>query len=920
MKIVLINDEIVKFSYICPIRRCDKIKEMEKNFNAKEVERKWSQYWLENKTFKSSVDESRPSYTVLIPPPNVTGVLHFGHVLNNSLQDFFIRKARKQGYNVNWVPGIDHAAIATEAKVVGYLREKGIKKSDLTREQFLDYCWEWKEKYGGIIIDQLKTIGAGCDWDRVTFTLDDHYYKAVIRVFVDLYKKGYIYKGKRIINWDCEARTALSNEEVFYKEGGEPGQLFHLKYKYADGSGYLTVATTRPETIFADMAVAVNPDDDRYKSLLGKEVLIPLINKPIKIIADSYVDKEFGTGCLKVTPAHDINDYEIGLRHNLEVIDILNDDGTVNELCGYPEFIGKDRFKVRKEIKTKLEEVDCLEKIEDIINKVGRSERTNSVVEPKLSLQWYVDMKNISKKAYEVVMNDEVQFFPAYHKNTFNHWMTNIRDWCISRQLWWGHRIPAWYDADGNFYVAETAEEAYEQYESYLKANNRPSSGGIEGGHLKQDEDVLDTWASSWLWPLEVFNGFEHYNKETGKIDITKSKDLDYYLPTQIIVTGPDIMFLWITRMIIANYEYTDRKPFEKVFFTGIVRDKLGRKLSKQLGNSPDLYELIDKYGMDGIRYGMMSISPAGNDILFDEKSLEIGRNFTNKIWNAFRLIKSWEVIEGENAENEAIFVWFEALLQKNVNSFLDNIDNLRISEALKDLYSFVWDDLCSWYLEMIKPEFEKPIDSYTYERTMQFFETVLSLLNPIMPFITEEMWGIIRERSLGDLCSDHQLPAKGAFNQEVIANQNLFIELVVKVRELRANLKLKNREEIGLSIDKELLSKIEALVPKIKKMTWVNVINTDLDSGSSNSAVVSGKKIIVHSEKKLDSSEVKSKLEEEIKYTRGFIKSIETKLSNEKFVSNAPEKVLDMERKKLSDGQAKLKQLEQNLSQLSAN
>jgi valyl-tRNA synthetase len=893
---------------------------MEKNFNAKEVEKKWSEYWLENKTFKSSIDESRPSYTVLIPPPNVTGVLHFGHVLNNSLQDFFIRKARKQGFNACWVPGIDHAAIATEAKVVGYLREKGIKKSDLSREEFLDYCWEWKEKYGGIILDQLKTIGAGCDWDRVTFTLDDHYYKAVVRVFVDLYKKGYIYKGKRIINWDCEAQTALSNEEVIYNEAGEKAQLFYLKYKYVQGDGYLTVATTRPETIFADMAVAVNPDDERYKCLIGQEVLIPLINKPIKIIADSYVDKEFGTGCLKVTPAHDINDYEIGMRHGLEIVDILNDDGTLNELCQYPEFIGKDRFKVRREIKTKLEEIDCLEKVEDIVNKVGRSERTNSVVEPKLSLQWYVDMKNLSKKAYEVVMSDEVEFFPKYHKNTFNHWMTNIRDWCISRQLWWGHRIPAWYDEDGNFYVGETAEEAYEQYESYLKANNRPSCGGIEGGHLRQDEDVLDTWASSWLWPLEVFNGFEHYNRETGKIDVSKSKDLDYYLPTQIIVTGPDIMFLWITRMIIANYEYTDRKPFEKVFFTGIVRDKLGRKLSKQLGNSPDLYELIDKYGMDGIRYGMMSISPAGNDILFDEKSLEIGRNFTNKIWNAFRLIKSWEIVEGKNTENEAVFVWFEALLQKNVNSFLDNIDNLRISEALKDLYSFVWDDLCSWYLEMIKPEFQKPIDSYTYEKTMQFFETVLSLLNPIMPFITEEMWCIIRERSSGELCSEHQLPIKGVFNQEVITNQNLFIELVVKVRELRSNLKLKNREEINLSIDKELLSKIEVLVPKIKKMTWVNEINTDLDSSSSTSSVVAGKKIIVHSEKKLDSAEVKTKLEDEINYTRGFIKSIEAKLSNEKFVTNAPEKVLDMERKKLSDGCEKLKQLEQNLSQLSGN
>lgn len=877
---------------------------MEKNFNAKEVEKKWSQYWLDHKTFKSEIDKTRPSYTVLIPPPNVTGVLHFGHVLNNSLQDFFIRKARKQGYNVNWVPGIDHAAIATEAKVVGYLREKGIKKSDLTREQFLEYCWEWKEKYGGIIIDQLKTIGAGCDWDRVTFTLDDHYYKAVIRVFVDLYKKGYIYKGKRIINWDCEAKTALSNEEVLYKDEGEKGHLFHLKYKYVDGSGHLTVATTRPETIFADMAVAVNPDDERYKSLLGKEVLIPLINKPIKIIADSYVDKEFGTGCLKVTPAHDINDYEIGLRYNLDVIDILNDDGTLNELCGYPEFIGKDRFVVRKAIKSKLEEEGCLEKVEDIVNKVGRSERTNSVVEPKLSMQWYVDMKNISKKAYEVVMNDEVQFFPAYHKNTFHHWMTNIRDWCISRQLWWGHRIPAWYDVEGNFYVGETIEEAYQEA---LKKN--PS---LKMEDLKQDEDVLDTWASSWLWPLEVFHGFENYNKETGKIELNKSEELNYYVPSQILVTAPEIMFLWVTRMIIANYEYTDRKPFEKVFYTGIVRDKLGRKMSKSLGNSPDVYELIDKYGMDGIRYGMMSISPAGNDILFDEKSLEIGRNFTNKIWNAFRLIKSWEIAEGKNEDNSAVIEWFDALLQKNINSFLDNVDNLRISEALKELYSFVWDDMCSWYLEMIKPDFEKPIDSHTYEKTIGYFETVVSLLNPIMPFITEEMWGYIRERKSGDLCSEHQLPAKSSFDEQIINKQKLFAELIVKTREIRANLKLKNRETIGLGIASDLIQHIEVFIPKVKKLVWAEQIDSNIDLHSTNTAIVGGKKIVVISDKKIDNADALQKVKEDIEYTKGFIKSIEAKLSNQGFVAKAPEKVLEMERKKLADGQEKLKQLEQ--------
>jgi valyl-tRNA synthetase len=689
------------------------------------------------------------------------------------------------------------------------------------------------------------------------------------------------------------------------------------------------------------MAIAVNPKDERYKELLGKKVLIPLINRAIPIIADEYIDIEFGTGCLKVTPAHDINDYEIGLRHNLEIIDILNDNGTLNELCEYPEYVGMDRFVVRKKIKAKLEEAGNLDKIEEITNKVGRSERTNSVVEPKLSLQWYVDMKNLSKKAYDVVMTDEVEFFPKYHKNTFNHWMTNIRDWCISRQLWWGHRIPAWYDSEGNYYVAETVEEAYLQLDKYLEVNGLPSSGGIEGGKLRQDEDVLDTWASSWLWPMGVFDGFndQYWAAEKGKIDIASHKELSYYLPSKVVVTGPDIMFLWITRMIIANYEYTDVKPFEKVFFTGMVRDKSGRKMSKSLGNSPDLYELIDKFGIDGIRFGMMSISPAGNDILFDEKSLEIGRNFTNKIWNAFRLIKGWELSSNQLtsnlvedaqldmdlsiSQNKVVFDWFDALLQKNINSYHENIDNLRISEALKDLYSFVWDDLCSWYLEMIKPGFDEnqnqlPIDSYTFEKTIGYFETVLSLLNPIMPFITEEMWSLVRDRKEGDLCSSHILPSKADFNSDIIANQAIFTELVMKIREIRNNLKLKNRETVNLSVDNSLFTQIEAFLPKIKKLTWTETIDQNTDVNSTNSAVVSGKKIVVHSDKQIDDAEAKSKMTEEVAYIKGFIKSIEAKLNNEKFASNAPEKVLEMERKKLADGLEKLKQLESNISQLS--
>jgi valyl-tRNA synthetase len=879
---------------------------MEKNFNAQEVEKKWSEIWLKNKVFKSEVNENKPSYTVLIPPPNVTGVLHFGHVLNNSLQDFFIRKARKQGFNTCWVPGVDHAAIATEAKVVSMLREQGIKKSDISREQFLEYCWEWKHKYGGIIIDQLKSIGAGCDWDRTTFTLDDHYYKAVVRVFVDLHKKGYIYKDKRIINWDCEAKTALSNEEILYNEAGEKGQLFYLRYKFVNSDKFLTIATTRPETIFADRAVAVNPSDERYKDIIGQEVLIPLLNQPIKIIGDNYVDKEFGTGCLKVTPAHDINDYEIAQRHHLEIVDILNDDGTLNELSSYPEFIGKDRFAVRKMMKSKLEEVGALEKIEDIVNKVGRSERTNSIVEPKLSLQWFIAMKDFSKKAHEVVMTDEVAFYPAYHKNTFNHWMTNIRDWCISRQLWWGHRIPAWYLPNGEFVVGETIEEAYK-----LALTKNPS---LKMTDLRQDEDVLDTWASSWIWPLEVFGGFENYNKETSKIDISKNKDLAYYLPSKVLVTGPDIMFPWVTRMVIANYEYTDLKPFERVFFTGIVRDKLGRKMSKSLGNSPDLQEMIDKYGIDGIRYGMMSLSPAGNDIIFDEKALEVGRNFSNKLWNALRLIKSWDVVDGNNADNAPVIEWFQALYSKNLVKFLDNSENFRISEALKDMYSFVWDDFCSWYLEMIKPDFEKPIDSHTYDQTILFFENILSILNPIMPFITEELWQQIRDRKDDDYCLDAQYLVDQSKNEDIILKQEIAAELVVRIREIRSNLKLKNREQISISIDSELYTATADFMPKIKKLVWIDKIDQETESSAVNIGLVKNKKIVVHSDKMQDTADVKKKVEDEIQYIKGFIISIESKLNNQGFVAKAPEKVLEMERKKLADGQEKLSQLEEQL------
>lgn len=884
---------------------------MEKNFNAKEVEKKWSDKWITEKVFQSKIDPSKPSYTVVIPPPNVTGVLHFGHVLNNSLQDFFIRKARKEGYNALWVPGTDHAAIATEAKVVKMLREQGIAKSSLTRDEFLKYCWEWKEKYGGIIINQLKSIGAACDWDRENFTMDEHYSKAVVRVFVDLFKKGYIYKGKRIINWDCEARTALSNEEVIYNEAGEKSQLFHIQYQIENSKEYITIATTRPETIFGDVAIAINPKDERYFHLKGARAIVPLINRSIPIIFDDYVDKEFGTGCLKVTPAHDINDYEIGIRHELPFIDILDDSGKLNESCEYPEYIGKDRFQVRKLIKTPLEELGHLVKTEDIINKVGRSERTNSVVEPKLSLQWYIDMKKLSKKAHEVVMNDEVQFFPQFHKNTYNHWMSNIRDWCISRQLWWGHRIPAYYLPNGEYIVAETLEEAYA---AALKVDN-----SLKIEDLRQDEDVLDTWASSWLWPLEVFKGFDDscFDQETGKIDLSKNSELAYYLPTKILVTAPEIMFLWVARMIIANYEYTDTKPFEKVFFTGIVRDKQGRKMSKSLGNSPDLYEMIDKYGIDGIRFTMLSLAPAGNDIIFEEKNLEIGRNFSNKIWNALRLLKSWEVEDTKNIDNEPIIQWFEANWNKKVKLFFDNLDQLRISEAFKDLYSFVWDDFCSWYLELIKPDYEKPIDKYTYDKTVAFFEHIISLLNPIMPFITEEMWQLINDRPKKTMCIDIPFKKIEVYDETIIQKMNFVLDLIVKIREIRANLRLKNREEIHLSMDSELMGQLSEFIPKIKKMVWINECDTDTDKKSNHSFLIDNKKVLIHSTKTIDTSEMSKKISDEIQYIKGFIVSVEKKLSNEKFVASAPAQVIENEKKKLNDGYEKLKHLESQMQTL---
>src|SRR5688572_3141534 len=731
-------------------------------YSPAEVEGKWYQYWMEKRFFHSEPNPDKEPFCIVIPPPNVTGVLHMGHMLNNTIQDVLIRKARMEGKEACWVPGTDHASIATEARVVAMLREKGIKKSSLSRDEFLKYAWEWKEKYGGIILEQLKKLGASCDWERTGFTMDPDYYKSVIRVFVDLYNKGYIYRGLRMINWDCEAKTALSNEEVLYKEEGERSVLYSVRYKIKGTGEYVIIATQRPETIMGDVAIAVNPTDERYKNLVGKKVLVPFINREIPVIADDYVDKAFGTGCLKVTPAHDVNDYEIGLRHNLQVIDTLNDDGTLNEKCEIPKFYGKDRFAVRKEMVKDLREAGDLVKEEEFVTRIGRSERTNTVVEPKLSLQWFVKMKEISQKAYKAVEEDEIKLHPAKFKNTYRHWMENVRDWCISRQLWWGHRIPAYYYGKGenDFVVAETIQEA-------IQVATKKCGKVITEKDLTQDSDVLDTWASSWLWPIEVFNGFsdEYFDKEKGKINVSKNNELAYYYPTNVLVTAPEILFFWVARMIIAGYEYMDKKPFGDVYLTGIVRDKQGRKMSKSLGNSPDPLDLINNFGADAVRTGMLFSSPAGNDLLYDEKLVEQGRNFANKIWNAFRLVKGWEVDSKltQPEENKTAITWFESKMNQSLAELEDHFGKYRMSDALMCIYKLIWDDYCSWYLEMIKPEFGKPIDQNTYDKTVSLFETLLKALHPFMPFITEELWSELKQRKERECIIVGSWPKPGA-------------------------------------------------------------------------------------------------------------------------------------------------------------
>ncbi len=884
-------------------------------YNPAEVEDKWYRYWVDKGFFHSTPHPTKEPYCIVIPPPNVTGVLHIGHMLNNTIQDVLIRKARMEGKEACWVPGTDHASIATEARVVAMLREKGIKKSDLTRDEFLSYAREWKEKYGGIILEQLKKLGASCDWDRTRFTMEPDYYKAVIRVFVDLYNKGYVYRGLRMINWDVEARTALSNEEVLYKEDGEKSTLYSVRYKIKDtADDWVVIATQRPETILGDVAIAVNPTDERYKNLVGKKVLVPFINREIPIIVDSYVDKAFGTGCLKVTPAHDVNDYEIGLRHLLPVIDTINDDGTLNGKCELPKFVGKDRFAVRKEIVKDLKAAGHLVKEEEFITRIGRSERTNSVVEPKLSLQWFVKMKEISRRAATAVDQDEIKLHPAKFKNTYRHWMDNVRDWCISRQLWWGHRIPAYYYGAGeiDFVVAESQEEA-------IHLASQKSGKTITGKDLRQDSDVLDTWASSWLWPMAVFDGFkdEYFDRKTGKILVAKNADLNYYYPTQVLVTAPEILFFWVARMIIAGYEYMDKKPFGDVYLTGIVRDKLGRKMSKSLGNSPEPLDLIANFGADGVRTGMLFSSPAGNDLPYDEKLVEQGRNFANKIWNAFRLVKGWSAEPmPQPVENQVGVAWFESRLNEAIGELNDHFSKFRISDALLTVYKLTWDDFCAWYLEIIKPEFGKAIDTSTHTKTITFFETILKLLHPFMPFITEELWHELGDRGERECIVVADWPSGGKHDIALIAGASTAFEVVAQIRNARNAKGLSPKEPLELIVLSADATPPGEFASIIKKMANLSRIERSTEkSGTGASFVVGSTEFFIPL--KIDKATERLAVQKELDYIKGFLVSIDKKLSNEKFVAGAPPQVIELEKKKRADAEMKIRALKKSLMDL---
>ena len=869
--------------------------ELASKYSPEEVEGKWYEYWLKHDLFKSTPD-SREPYTIVIPPPNVTGVLHMGHMLNNTIQDILIRRARMEGKNALWVPGTDHASIATEAKVVARLASKGIKKTDLTRDEFLKHAWEWKEEHGGIILEQLKKLGASCDWSRTAFTMDEVRSKSVLHVFVDLFNKGLIYRGVRMVNWDPAAQTALSDEEVVYKE--EHGKLYYLRYKIVGEDGYAIVATTRPETIMGDTAMCINPNDPKNAHLKGKRVIVPLVGREIPVIEDDYVDVEFGTGCLKVTPAHDVNDYMLGEKHNLKSIDIFNDNGTISEAAGL--YVGMDRFAVREQIEKDLAEAGLLEKVEAYTNKVGHSERTNSVIEPKLSMQWFLKMDALAKSALDAVMQDDIKFHPSKFKNVYRHWMTNIKDWCISRQLWWGHRIPAYFLPEGGYVVAETVEEALRL------AQEKTGNKELKIEDLRQDEDVLDTWFSSWLWPISLFNGILDPDNE----------EIKYYYPTADLVTGPDIIFFWVARMIMAGYEYKNDMPFRNVYFTGIVRDKLGRKMSKSLGNSPDPLMLIEKFGADGVRMGLMLAAPAGNDILYDDSLCEQGRNFNNKIWNAFRLVKGWEVADIEQPEYAKTAVkWFEAVLNKTLAEVDDLFGKFRLSEALMAVYKLFWDEFSSWYLEMVKPAYGKPVDRATYEATLGFFDALLRLLHPFMPFITEELWQHIAERKDGESVMTALLPKAGAFSEQTIADMDVAKDIIAGIRTVRLQKNIPNKEELELQVMGEGNVPVESIIKKLANLSAVaNVSEKDATAaafmvGTTEYAVPLGNNINVEEELK--------KLEADLKYQEGFLQSVLKKLSNEKFVNNAPAKVIEMERKKQADAEAKIATLKESIAAL---
>lgn len=881
--------------------------EISKTYSPKEIEDKWYAYWEKNKFFKSTPNKDKEPYTIVIPPPNVTGVLHMGHMLNNTIQDVLIRKARMEGKEACWVPGTDHASIATEAKVVAMLKEQGINKADLSRDEFLKYCWEWTEKYGGIILKQLRKIGASCDWDRTRFTMEESLYDAVIDVFVDLHQKGDIYRGYRMVNWDPQAKTTVSDEEVITKE--MPSKLVHIKYIGDDAE--VIIATTRPETIMADSAICVHPEDERYKNLIGKKVRIPLIDREISIIADEYVEMEFGTGCLKVTPAHDQNDFALGEKHKLEVIDILTDEGKLNEKAQI--LVGEDRFVARKMIIKMLEEAGNLVKVEEYKSNVGTSERTGAVIEPKISLQWFLKMERLSKPAHENVMNDTIQLIPPKFKNTYNHWMENVRDWCISRQLWWGHRIPAYYLADGSCIVAKSLEAAVE-------IANTQQGKNATSADFTQDEDVLDTWFSSWLWPISVFDGFKNPENE----------DINYYYPTNDLVTAPEILFFWVARMIIAGYEYKGTFPFKNVYLTGIVRDKQGRKMSKSLGNSPDPLDLIDKFGADGVRTGMLFSSPAGNDLPYDEKLVEQGRNFSNKMWNAFRLVKGWNVASPfgsaqgtplESQGNKVAVDWFRAKLNAAIAEALDHYDKFRMSDALLVTYNLIWNDFCSQYLEMIKPAYvdgqSLPIDQDTYDATLGFFEELMRLVHPWTPFISEEIWQNIQQRAESDSICIQEFPKGGEVDTKILADFEILFELVSWVRNTRQSKQMSPKEALPLSINTQDASKYAHLVDLMKKMANLSEITFVSTSVKGMSLVIKGDEFGIDLGESLDVAAEIENLKKELEYTQGFKKSVEAKLANERFVANAAPDLVQRERDKLADADAKIKAIEEALVKL---